>query len=226
MICDTFYEALAMQAAAVEAAIPDMPEHRFSLRYKRKKKALIKAYEKSKEQSSSFLSTFHKLRLRHKIRVAVLIVLSVLLLTGAGVYITHRFGDLTARQYDTHTMMYVEDPEAPEILLEHFELGYDLTGYSKEIICNDEREYWEIWKGDDKRISFSYCTKHGIGMRMNTEGSTVKFVDINGYEAFYYIAHETVHCLTWDNGDYLFEFDFAGIDYETGIKIAESIRKV
>ncbi|MBO6230638.1 MAG: DUF4367 domain-containing protein [Ruminiclostridium sp.] len=61
---------------------------------------------------------------------------------------------------------------------------------------------------------------------MNTEGSTVKFVDINGYEAFYYIAHETVHCLTWDNGDYLFEFDFAGIDYETGIKIAESIRKV
>ena len=63
-------------------------------------------------------------------------------------------------------------------------------------------------------------------MRMNTEGSTVKSVDINGYEAFYYIAHETVHCLTWDNGDYLFEFDFAGIDYETGIKIAESIRKV
>ena len=67
MICDSFYEALAMQAAAAEAAIPEMPEHRFSLRYKQKKKALIKAYEKSKEQSSSFLSTFHKLRLHQKI---------------------------------------------------------------------------------------------------------------------------------------------------------------
>lgn len=223
---DSLYKALAMQADAEENTVPDMPEHRFSRKYEHEKKLLIKAYEKSQSQNESVAGTFRKLHLRRKIQVAVLIVLSILLLTGAGVYITHRFGDLTARQYDTHTMMYVEDPEAPEILLEHFELGYDLTGYSKEIICNDKREYWEVWKSDDKEISFSYCTKHGIGMRMNTEGSTVKSVDINGYEAFYYIAHETVHCLTWDNGDYLFEFDFAGIDYETGIKIAESIRKV
>ncbi len=225
MIHDRFYEALAMQAAAIEAAVPEMPEHRFSLRYKRKKKALIKAYEKSILRHENVFEAFRRLRLRQKIRVAFLIVLSVLLLTGAGVYITHYFGGLTAKQYDTHTMMYVEDPDAPETLLEHFRIAYDLSGFSKEIMCDDDREYWEIWEDNDRYISFSYETKHGIGMRMNTEGSIVKYVDINGYEAFYYIAHDTVHCLTWDNGDYLFSFDFAGIDYETGIEIAKSIIK-
>ena len=225
MICDTFYEALAMQAAAIEAAVPEMPEHRFSLRYNRKKKTLIKAYEKSKLRNESIFEAFRKLRLRQKIRAAVLIVLSVLLLTGAGVYITHHFGGLTAKQYDTHTMMYAEDPDAPETLLEHFRIAYDLSGFSKEIMCDDEHVYWEKWEDNDRHISFSFQIKHGTGMRMNTEDSSVKYVDINGYEAFYYIAHDTVHCLTWDNGDYLFSFDFAGIDYETGIEIAKSIIK-
>ena len=225
MIYGTFYEALAMQAAAIEAAVPEMPEHRFSLRYKRKKRALIKAYEKSKLCNERIFEAFRKLRLRQKIRAAVLIVLSVLLLTGAGVYITHHFGGLTAKQYDTHTMMYAEDPDATETLLEHFRIAYDLSGFSKEIMCDDEHVYWEKWEDNDRHISFSFQIKHGTGMRMNTEDSSVKYVDINGYEAFYYIAHDTVHCLTWDNGDYLFSFDFAGIDYETGIEIAKSIIK-
>ena len=220
------YDVFAAKAEMIEKSVSDdLPAHKFSLRYKLKKKALIKAYEQRREKGTDIQTTFRRLRLRQQIRIAVLIGLSVLLLTGAGVYITHHFGGLTAKQYDTHTMMYVEDPDAPEMLLEHFRIAYDLSGFSKEIMCDDDREYWEIWEDNDRYISFSYETKHGIGMRMNTEGSSVTYIDINGYEAFYYIAHDTVHCLTWDNGDYLFSFDFAGIDYEMGIEIAKSIKQ-
>ena len=104
-------------------------------------------------------------------------------------------------------------------------IGYDLGGFTKEIVADESNEYWEIWENESKRVSFAYYIKHGLTVSMNTEGSGVEIVDINGHEAFHFMPRQDMHCLAWDNGDYWFEFDFSGIDYETGIEIAESIKK-
>ena len=223
---DSFYNALAMQAAAEENTVPDMPEHRFSRKYEHEKKLLIKAYEKSQSHNESVAGTFRKLHFRRKIQVAVLIVLSILLLTGAGVYITHRFGDITAKQYWDHSIAHVEVEGAPEKIVDRYEIGYDLSGLSKEVIADNEFHYWEEWTDEGIEIEFSYKVKHGLTTAMNTEGSTVTNVTINGHEGVYFMTPNETHFLIWDNGDYLFEMLFTGIDYETGIEIAESVRKV
>ena len=222
---DSFYNALAMQAAS-EADVPEMPEHKFSARYNRKKKALISSYEKSMSHHESISETFRNLRLRQKIRVTVLIVLSVLLLTGAGVYITHRFGDITAQQYWDHSIAHIDVEGAPEMIVDRYEIGYDLSGLSKEVITDDEFHYWEVWTNEGIEIDYSYKVKHGLTTAMNTEGSKVTGITVNGHEGIYFMTPNETHFLVWDNGDYLFEMLFTGIDYETGIEIAESVRKV
>ena len=146
MICDTFYEALAMQAAAIEAAVPEMPEHRFSLRYKRKKKTLIKAYEKSREQNTGFSETFRKLRLRQKIRIAVIITVMVLLLaTGGSVFVYYNIGGFYGYRQSTHTDVSFDGWEgSPDTLYPRYYLTYDLNGWDKEILCDETDKYSEI----------------------------------------------------------------------------------
>lgn len=222
---DSFYNALAMQAAS-EADVPEMPEHKFSARYNRKKKALISSYEKSMSHHESISETFRNLRLRKKIRVTVLIVLSVLLLTSAGIYVSLHFGDITAQRFSDHSIAYIDVEGAPETIVDRYEIGYDLSGLNKEVIVDDEFHYWENLTNDSITIKFSYRVKHGLTQGMNTEGSEVTAVTINGHEGLYFMMWNEMHFLIWDNGDYLFELLFSGIDYETGIEIAESVRKV
>ena len=223
---DSFYKALAMQADAEENTVPDMPEHRFSRKYEHEKKLLIKAYEKSQSQNESVAGTFRKLHLRRKIQVAVLIVLSILLLTGAGVYITHRFGDITAKQYWDHSMMHIDVEGTPKTICDRYIIDYDLSGIPSEVIADDNIMYWKKWENESKCVNFSYSIKHGKTMALNTEGSTVTSVVINGHEGIYFLIQNGTHCFVWDNGDYIFELMFSGFDYDTGMKIAESIRKV
>jgi hypothetical protein len=112
------------------------------------------------------------------------------------------------------------------MIVDRYEIGYDLSGLSKEVITDDEFHYWEVWTNEGIEIDYSYKVKHGLTTAMNTEGSKVTGITVNGHEGIYFMTPNETHFLIWDNGDYLFEMLFTGIDYETGIEIAESVRKV
>lgn len=227
MIHDSFYDALAMQAAAIEAAVPDMPEHRFSLRYRRKKKSLIKAYEQKKARDSDIPTELHRIRARQAIRIAILVVLSLMLLTGAGMYVTHYIGGLQANQQSTHSDVFALDWEnAPRTLENDYRIAYDLSDWNCEVLSDNILKYWENYTNGDKFLNYLCFTKEAFqNMQLNTEDAVIEKREISGYEALFFTNEEGSRCYIWNNDNYVFEI-ITNIDDDTAIKIAESIEAV
>ena len=220
------YDVFAAKAEMIEKSVSDdLPAHKFSLRYKRKKKALIKAYEQQREKGTDIQTTFRKIRVRQTIRFAVIAVLAAAMLTGAGLYVTHYIGGLQANQQSTHTDVSAFNIDgAPKTLEAKFRVTYDLSGWENGVMCDDSNMYWEYFEKNEDYFDFSYYTKSLYqNSRMNTEGTNIETKYVNGFEALYFMREDGTQVLCWDNGLYIFELVFS-IDYDTAIQIAESIR--
>ena len=203
----------------------ELVEHRFSWRYKRKEKAMLKAYLKSKEKKTDFNRTFAKISLANKIRFAVIMILAALLLAGCATYIVIYVKGIKLVQYDTHSSAFSlinNDDEKYENV--KFVIGYDLSEYDREIMCDDEIEYWEIYRKGDDSISFKYMPmEYYENIRYNTENIEVQKITFGDVEAFYFTTTNNLHCLFWTMEGYAIDFDFS-IDIETGFEIARSIK--
>ena len=226
MIYDSFYEALAMQAAAIETAVPDMPEHRFSLRYRRKKKSLIRAYERSRKKQESFPAAFRKMRLRRKIGIAVLITaLALLLLTGGSAFVYYRISGFHGYRQSTHTDISFEGWEgSPDTLYPRYHLTYDLGGWDKEILCDESDKYSEIYRKEDKYIHYTYemwnrYIEHYPGSdfdEMHPGGETVPG------RTLHHTGADGSGRLIWTDGRYWLSLDYSGISYEEAMEIRSS----
>ena len=202
----------------------------FSWQYKRKKKAIITAYHKSLEHPIQFVEKYQKVRFLQKIKFAILVAVTALLMTGAAVYLTHYVGGLMAKQYDDHSDGFALDWEnAPRTLEKTYRINYDMSDYGMEILMDDEYGYWESYHNSENPtlyINFLYSTKEGFqNARLNTEGSEIEKINISGNDGIYYITPDGGKCLIWDNGEYIFEFYF-NIEYEMGFEIAKSISEI
>lgn len=221
------YDVLAERVAILaESFDNNVPYHRFSHRYMRKEKGILKAYLKSKEKQESIDYAYNNIRRGNRIKFAVAVVIAALFLAGFTIYITHIIGNLQINEYDTHSLAFAKNIDnSPQILEKRYEIKYDLSDWNKDIMTDNEHLYWELYKLDDNYFSFSYCVKSSYqGMRYNTEESQIDSVTINNYQAAYFTTRKGVHCLTYDNGDYIFEFDFT-IEYDKAIKIINSIEE-
>ena len=208
----------------------DDSDVRFSWQYKRKRKAMITAYRKTSERPVGFDEKYRKVRLGQRIKLAVLVAVTALFITGAGMYITHYVGGLMAKQYDDHSDGFALDWEnAPRTLEKSYRINCDLSDYDMEIVCDDEYQYWEYYSKQEpsyQYINFSCDVKEGFqNARLNTEGSEIERISINGYDGIYYVTHDGGNCLIWDNGEYILQL-FFNIEYETGFEIAESISEI
>lgn len=226
---NNLYQALEKYVADSAVTLDNTGDSdvRFSWQYKRKRKAMITAYRKTSERPVGFDEKYRKVRFGQKIRFAVLVAVTALLMTGAAVYITHYIGGLMAKQYDDHSDGFALDWEnAPRTLEKAYRINCDLSDFDMEIVCDDEYQYWEYYSKQEpsyQYINFSYGVKEGFqNVRLNTEGSEIEKININGNDGIYYVTPDGGKCLIWDNGEYIFEFYF-NIEYKMGIKIAESI---
>ena len=220
------YSAFEGETRALAASydIAAMPDHRFSWRYKRRKRAIIKAYQRSLEKPVDFVKEYNNISLRQRVRLAVLIATAALAATGAGVYVTHIIGGIMANQQSTHSDAFAMDWEsAPKKLEKSYRITYDLSEYDKEVLNDSIIQYWENYSKGDNYIDFAYYPKSMYqNIRLNTEGSDLEEKIINGYQALYYKTSDGGKCLVWDNGEYIFQM-FFNIDYETAEKIIESV---
>ena len=221
---DSFYDALAIQAAA-EADEPEMPEHKFSRKYEHRKKLLIKAYEKSQAQNDSFSDTFRKLHLRKKIQVAVLIAALVLLLTGGSVYVAYNIGGFAGYRQSTHTEISFEGWEgSPKTLYPRYYLTYDLSGWDREILCDETDKYSEIYRNGDKSVIYSYetwdkYTEHEPEAdfeEMHPGGECIEG------RTLHHINADDSERLIWTDSRYWLSLDYSGITYDEAVKIRES----
>lgn len=230
VICDTFYEALAMQAAAIEAAVPEMPEHRFSLRYKRKKKALIKAYEKSKEKNTDIHVEFGKIRSKQRLRFALLIIVLSIVMTGALGCIVFYWGGIRVEKHNGYSRFEYdgEDIEsAPKTLYPSYYLTADMSGWDKEINEDSEEKHIETYRNDNKTVIFRY-TDYWLYQEEYPKFNTEELrTQTNGSE-----THITIHkefggelprfMHTDDN--YIYELLYDGISKEDARALFDTIK--
>lgn len=222
------YDALAMSVRDMNSTYDEneLVSHRFSWRYKRRKKAVIKAYQKSAASPREFDIIYRKISFCQRLRIAVIVAVTATLLTGAGVIMTYYIGGILAEQQSTHTYASAFNLEGtPGTLEKAYRLNYDLNEYEKDVICDDEYQYWEYYQLNDDYIDFSYYTKSIFQeSRLNTEGTNIIKKTINGYEALYFIREDGTQCLVWDNGEYIFNVVFS-IDYDKIVEILETIEE-
>lgn len=222
------HTALEMSIKDMNAAYDEneVISHRFSWRYKRKKRAIIKAYQQSLQRPEEFDSRYRKISFRQKVLIAAIAVVMAALLTGAGVVVTYYIGGIVANQQSTHTDASAFNLDgAPEKLEKTYRLNYDLSQFEHGIMADDEYHYWEYYEKDDDYIDFSYYVKSDFqNSRLNTEGGKIETKYINGYEALYFIRDNGSQCLIWDNGEYIFEIAFS-IEYTEMENILKTIKE-
>ena len=97
----------------------------------------------------------------------------------------------------------VEDDIAPSTIKDIYEITYDLKEY--EIYYEDNTEYRRniTYIKDDILINFSQYTKDAYDINVNTEGYEITTIDINNYEAVYFLDNHNYNHLIFDNGAYI-----------------------
>ena len=188
-----FYELLEEQVKKLDDSIDQsIPFHKFSLSYRLKKRALLKAYLKTLNNSDNFDRSYRKLRFYQRIRIALLAAITALLLTGASIYVTYLIGGMKAKMYSDHSDVFsLDDENAPEFIEDNYRITYNLESYEHIIVDNDEILYWEMYENETDRISFSFSPKSLYkNARLNTEFSGIEKITINGIEYLLYCAGE------------------------------------
>jgi hypothetical protein len=119
----------------------------------------------------------------------------------------------------------VEDDIAPSTIKDIYEITYDLKEY--EIYYEDNTEYRRniTYIKDDILINFSQYTKDAYDINVNTEGSEITTIDINNYEAVYFLDNHNYNHLIFDNGEYIIYIS-SNISKNALINIAESVKKI
>lgn len=198
--------------------------HRFSWRYKQRKRAIIKAYQQSLNRPQEFESRYRKISFRQRLRLAILVAVTAALLTGAGVVVTYYIGGIRAEQQSTHTDAFAMDWEnAPLTLEKSYRITYDLSDYTKEIIINIDNYYWEAYTKGYDFIDFTCSTKEMFqNSRLNTEGTEIEIKKVKNCDALYFQLDEKTKCLIWDNGEYIFELHYS-IEDSLAMVIATTI---
>lgn len=215
-----------LKKALEKAMIPEYDElllrnekHVFSVEFERKMQKLIKRRNKPYYK---IINTVGK-------RVACIVVI-VLLASSVTVLsvdaLRNTVADFFVSTYEKFSSVQpVEDDIAPSTIKDIYEITYDLKEY--EIYYEDNTEYRRniTYIKDDILINFSQYTKDAYDINVNTEGYEITTIDINNYEAVYFLDNHNYNHLIFDNGAYIIYIN-SNISKNALINIAESVKKI
>ena len=130
------YDVLAERVDVLARSFDDnVPYHKFSRRYMRKEKVILKAYLKSKEKKQNIEYAYNSVMRRSRIKFAIIVAIAALLLAGFTIYITHYIGNMRVDEYDTYSFAFTVDVENSSPILESkYEITFDLSDWDKTII--------------------------------------------------------------------------------------------
>ena len=201
--------ALALQNDFdAELAMYDgMPEHRFSLRFRRRMRKLLGA---------------------------MITVILLAFLTGATLLIYKMWDKFQLHDVGEHSFLVALDIEgAPTTLEDKYRLGIDLSGYSENILLDNEYEYLvEYHEVNGNRVlGFSQAIKdhyQGESCWLNTENAMVMPTEIivNGCKGLTFQTYHGINVLIWDCGDYVIYLSGYNIGQDELISTAETVQKV
>ena len=220
MIEDVFYNALAAEAAATVSAVYDMPKHRFSAGYRRKKRALIKAYRRSQKNHTEFSYTPPKPHIKLKYLWLAIILAAITVLTGSFLVWYHISG-FTFKREQTNSTVYAETAETPKTAIEEVYYIPDSEGVrlvKQTITSGTVLTSYDI---DNHRVKLNQ-TLASFKHQVNTEGFSVEPIKINGYDGYFIQMGEDNAYVSWTMDGYVFSIT-SNLDKQKTIELAQAV---
>ncbi len=213
------YDALIPEYVAVMRTA-DNTVHDFSPKFESKMQKLIK------RRNKPYYSMINTLGKRVACVAVIILVASSVTIMSVEAF-RSAVADFFISIYEKFSAIQSadEDISAPLTIEDIYGITYNLDGY--EIIYEDKTEtsYWMTYNKDDIIVDFQQYTKDNYEKNINTENTIITTIDINGYEAIYFIDNQNYHHLIFDNNYYIIEI-MSNINKSTFIDIAESVQMV
>ena len=203
-----------------------LPDYKISHSFDRRMQKLIRSYIKEKNKDR----ITNRRRIKMRLLIAAIIAATVALGTGSAILLyywdTFKLKNVGNNEY----AFLVDEPEsAPSQLTESYRITADLSDYKKEIISDNEFDYWVIYTcGEDKTIWYNQVTKsYANSMQIGLSEVQVfpEKMPLGKYTAMYYVSANGTQTLIWDNGDYIFELSAEGLSKEETKALAMSVKK-
>ncbi len=215
------YDVFAAQAEALAGSIPDdLPEHRFSLGYRRKERAVLKAYERSRKNSTEFSYNPPKARIKPKYFLIAIIFACIVALTGSFLVWYHISG-FTFKREQTNSTVYADSAGNSKIAIEEVYYIPDSEGVrlvKQTITSGVVLTSYDI---DNHRVILNQILasfKHQV----NTEGFSVEPIKINGYDGYFIQMGEDNAYVSWTMDGYVFSIT-SNLDKQKTIELAQAV---
>ncbi|MBD5129859.1 MAG: DUF4367 domain-containing protein [Ruminococcaceae bacterium] len=198
-----------------------LPDHKFSRGFDKKMKRLIR------DELETEKSAVHT-RVGRRLPIAVIVVIATFLLMGAAATTYYLWNNFRLQGHGLYTLLHITDvDDCPKTIEERYRLTADLSGFTENVICDDELMYFVEYENKEKGIKFSFSqnTKH-VSIMLNTEGKEPPIeVTVNGCNGIYYETKYEDCVIIWDIGDYLLEIGASGIGQNELYSLAKFVQK-
>lgn len=197
------------------------PNHRFSLRYKYRKKRILNQISQHNMDSEAtrFESTHKRIPMKYALLIIILLVLSIL-----GFTIYRNYSGLFVREQNNFSLMFANNNEnSPEILTKKFYIDMELSNYEQVIIEDNDTCRWITYKlNGEKQFDVKQATIAETESRLNTEDAVVipTDVNINDWNGLYFRAFDGWYMYYFNLGDYIISYTgfFDKIEIEDLVK--------
>lgn len=184
--------------------IPDGEEHKFSLRYRLRKRQIIRLWER---RQNTFVHKRPAIRMKYII--IAIIIACVAVLAGFGLF--KIFDGFRVTDYDIYSMLYIVDDATsyPDTIEEKFYIDTDMSEYETEILCDDSIEYWIEYKNGDNVL---YIRQIPVAVfkqiRLNTENaiSESNQVVINNWNGLQFQTQDGECYYLFNTGKYIITY--------------------
>lgn len=202
--------------------VPQMPDHKFSRKFERKMKRLIR-------YGCNEPTHYHKITVKQLfVCITVALFAAVVMAFSVGA-VRDFFKNFFMEVFGTHTTVqtFSENINAPtsidDVYMIDMPNGFD-TVYEDEIFVWSVCAHYEYQKDTDY-IFFNQYIKSKYDVNINTENRSLDYIEINGNDGYIVDLGNNEYYISWDNGDYIFDIT-GNVGKNTLIDIANSVQKV
>lgn len=219
---DNLYTAFEETAVKrIIEKVPQMPDHKFSRKFERKMKKLIR-YGYSEPVH------YHKITVK-RLFICITAAFIAAVITAFSVSaVRDFFKNFFMEIFKTHTTVQTisDNADTPTSIDDVYKIDIP-SNYN--IIYEDKIYEWSTmanyeYRKDNDYILFTQYLKSQFIVKVNTENHPLSYIEINGNEGYIIDLGNDEYYISWDNGDYIFDIT-GNIGKNALIDLANSVHK-
>lgn len=201
--------------------VPQMPDHKFSRRFERKMKKLIRYGYREPVR-------YHKVTVKRLFVCITAALIAAVVMAFSVTAVRDFFKNFFMEVLGTHTtVQYAEKSKTPDFIEDVYTIAVP-KGF--ELVYQDEiYEYLPyvgyMYSDNENYIIFSQYTKNAYDVNVNTENRPLDYIEINGHDGYIVDLGNNEYYISWDNGDYIFILT-GNIGKNALTDVANSVKKV